>query len=530
MLQITRIVLAASLVLSSAQVPDRVPAPQYDYDVIVYGGTASGTIAAIAAAGEGRSVAVLEPRRHVGGMLTGGLGRTDMDRQQHVIGGMAREFFERVGAHYGEPVSWLFEPKVAERVLLDWLQAAKVPVFYEHRLRAVRKNGSTIVSLETEAGRSYAARVFIDATYEGDLLKAAGVSYAIGREDRRTYGESLAGRQDILPGNHQLRVPTSPYGEDGKLLPYLVPQNDVAQIGEGDGRIQSYCFRLCLTKDPASRLPIARPANYERAPLGLVKNYVKSLGPGARLGDFLGISVLPNQKTDINASVVSTNLVGASWEYPEASYERRGEIWNEHLLYAQSLLYFLGNDPSVPAHIREEMQQWGLAKDEFVDTGHWPHQMYIREARRMIGEHVLTQHDLQRHRHKYDAIGMGGYNIDIREVQWIARQVYRFPDVADEVLMEGYVSVPVDPYEIPYRSLLPRQSEADNLLVPVCISSSHVAYASFRMEPQYMIAGQAAGVAAAMAIAAQVPVHHVHIPTLQRRLREQTQILSITTP
>jgi hypothetical protein len=527
MLQIGRLLLAISLALSSTHAQHRASG---HYDVIVYGATAGGTIAAIAAAGEGRAVALLEPGRHVGGMITGGLGRTDMDRQQHVIGGMSREFFERVGAHYDEPVSWLFEPKVSRRVLLDWLEQAGVAVFYEHRLRTVRKEGATIVAVETEGGRSYTARVFIDATYEGDLLKAAGVSYAVGREDRHTYGESLAGRQDILPGNHQLRVPTSPYGEDGKLLPYLVRQEDVAQLGEGDGRIQSYCFRLCLTKDPANRLPIPRPANYEQAPLGLVKNYVKALGPNARIGDFLGISMLPNQKTDINASVVSTNLVGASWEYPEATDDRRREIWNEHLLYAQSLLYFLGNDPSVPAHIREEMQEWGLAKDEFVDTGHWPHQMYVREARRMIGEYVLTQHDLQNRRRKYDSIGMGGYNIDIREVQWIARQVYRFPNVAEEVLMEGYVSVPVDPYEIPYRSLLPRQAEADNLLVPVCISSSHVAYASFRMEPQYMIAGQAAGVAAAMAITTGVPVHHVDIRALQQRLRDQRQILSLQAP
>lgn len=522
--RIARLLLATWLALASTHAQSRAPE---QYDVIVYGATAGGTLAAIAAAGEGRTVALLEPGRHIGGMITGGLGRTDMDRQQHVIGGMSREFFERVGAHYGEPVSWLFEPKISRRVLLDWLEQAKIAVFLDHRLRTVRKEGATIVALQTEGGRSYTARVFIDATYEGDLLKAAGVSYAIGREDRQKYGESLAGRQDILPGNHQLRVPTSPSGEDGKLLPYLVRQEEVAQLGEGDGRIQAYCFRLCLTKDPANRLPLPRPPDYEQAPLGLVKNYLKALGPNARIGDFLGISMLPNQKTDINASVVSTNLVGASWEYPEATYERRREIWNEHLLYAQSLLYFLGNDRSVPAHIREEMQQWGLAKDEFVDTDHWPHQMYVREARRMVGEYVLTQQDLQNHRRKYDSIGLGGYNIDIREVQWIARQVYRFPNVADEVLMEGYVSVPVDPYEIPYRSLLPRQAQADNLLVPVCISSSHVAYASFRMEPQYMIAGQAAGVAAAMAIANAVPVHQVDIRALQQRLRDQHQILSL---
>lgn len=500
-----------------------------NFDVVVYGATAGGAVAAIAASKEGTRVALVEPGRHVGGMISGGLGRTDMDRQEHVIGGFSREFFQRAGRVYDQPIAWTFEPKVAERILRDWLAEANVEVFFEHRLEGVVKEENRLVSLRTDRGTVFSAAVFIDSSYEADLMKAAGVSYTVGRESRARYGESLAGRQDFLPGGHQLRVPVSPYDEDGNLLPYIVPQEELVDTGEGDGKFQAYNFRICLTDDPANRLPIPKPENYDPRRFGLVRNYLKSLGESARLGDFLGISRLPNNKTDVNAGGgVSTNLPGANWEYPEADRERRREIWNDHLSWAQGLLYFLANDPAVPPHLRQEMNRWGLPRDEFVETGHWPHQLYVREARRMLGEYVLTQHDLQSHRRKYDSIGMGGYNIDIREVQWVARKVYRFPNVAEEVLMEGYISMPVEPYEIPYRSLLPRRQECGNLLVTAAISASQVAYASFRMEPQYMIAGHAAGVAATLAVRDGVPVHHVNLPELQRRLREQGQILSVT--
>lgn len=495
------------------------------HDIVVYGATAGGAVAAIAAAKGGAKVALVEPGRHVGGMISGGLGRTDMDRQEHVIGGFAREFFERAGRAYGQPIAWTFEPKIAEKVLRDWLAESGVAIFFEHRLQSVVKNQNRIISLRTHRGVEFTAAAFIDASYEGDLMKAAGVSYAVGRESRSLYGEPLAGRQDFLPGNHQFRVPLSPYGDDGKLFPHIVPQEKLGDTGAGDGKFQAYCFRLCLTTDAANQLPFPRPENYDAKRFGLVRNYLKALGDLARLRDFMGSSPIPNNKSDVNASVLSTNLPGANWEYPEASYERRREIWNEHLTWAQGLVYFLANDAAVPERIRDEVTRWGLPKDEFVDTGHWPHQMYVREARRMLGEYVMTQHDLQSRRRKYDSIGMGGYNIDIREVQWVARKVYRFPNVADELLMEGYISMPVEPYEIPYRSLLPRQQECGNLLVPVAISASQVAYASFRMEPQYMIAGHAAGVAAAMAARAGVPLHHVDILELQRRLRDQRQIL-----
>lgn len=503
--------------------------PGQSYDVVVYGATAGGVAAAVSAARAGVSVALVEPGRHVGGMLSGGLGRTDMDRQEHLIGGIAREFFEAAGRHYGQPVAWTFEPSAAERILNAWLREAGVAVHFNQQIAersAVEKEGDRILRFRTTQGATFSARVFIDSSYEGDLMKSAGVSYTVGREARSKYGESYAGRQDFLPGNHQPRVPVSPYAQDGKLAPYVVDEDQLANLGEADGKFQAYCFRLCLTNNPSNRLPLPRPEGYDPARFALVANYLKALGNSAQIGDFLGIALMPNAKTDINASRISTNLVGASWEYPEAGYARRREIWNEHLSWAQGLVYYLANEANVPEAIRKEMSQWGLARDEFPDTGHWPHQMYVREARRMLGEYVLTQHDLQTRRRKYDSIGMAGYNIDIREVQWVARTVYRFPVMAKELLMEGYVSVPVEPWEIPYRALLPRQQEASNLLVSSCISASSVAYASFRMEPQYMIAGQAAGVAAALAVGSKLPVHHIAIPVLQRLLREQKQIIA----
>lgn len=525
-----RLPAALVLALAVAAVGEAAPAARQSSrsDVVVYGATAGGVMAAVAAAREGATVVLVEPGRHVGGMVSGGLGWTDMDRQEHVIGGYARQFFERVGRHYGEPIAWRFEPKVAEKVLRDWLAEAKVDVLFEHRLHSVRKEGSRIASMRTENGAEFAARVYIDSSYEGDLMKAAGVSYAVGRESRSRYGESLAGRRENLPGNHQFKAAVSPYDDDGRLAPYVVRQEDLAPLGEGDGKIQAYCFRLCLTDVKENLAPIERPPQYDPNRFVLARNYLKSAGKILTFADFAGIGGrLPNGKVDANSSgAVSTNLLGASWAYPEASHARRKEIWEEHRAWAQGLLYYVQNEPTVPAAIQEQARRWGLARDEFADTGHWPHQLYVREARRMVGEHVLTQRDLQESRRKYDSIGMGGYNIDIREVQWVAYRIFRFPNVMEEVLMEGYVSEPVEPYEIPYRSLLPRQQQADNLLVTSCISASSIAYASFRMEPQYMIAGHSAGVAAALAVRANTPLHRLDLVALQRRLIEQRQILS----
>ncbi len=497
-------------------------------DVVVYGGTAGGVMAALAAAAEGAKVTLLEPGRHVGGMVSGGLGRTDMDRQQHLIGGMTREFFQRLGHHYGEEVSWFFEPHVAEKVLRDWLSEKRVQVLYDRPLLHVRKDGSRIVELATRDGSRYTAKAFVDATYEGDLLKSAGVRYDIGREGRGKYRESFAGRQELVPGRHQLRVPTSPFDEAGNLVPYVRPESDLVPVGEGDGKLMGYGYRLCLSNDPDNRVPIAKPEDYDAGRFGLVRNYVKALGDLIQIGDFAGISKMPKNKTDLNAATVSTNLLGAGLPYIEADFDSRKKILEEHRSWAHGLLYFLANDPVVPEQFRREFSQWGLAKDEFADTDHWPHQLYIREARRMVGEYVLTQDDLTANLKKHDSIGMAAYNVDIRELQWIAKTVTRFPRVNKEVLMEGYLSMPIEPYEIPYRSLLPKWGECTNLLVSVAISASHVANASFRMEPQYMIAGQAAGVAAALAAHSDIPVHHVDIRALQKRLRQGRQILTLS--
>jgi hypothetical protein len=520
--------LAVDLTVAPAR---SAPPGEHSYDVVVYGGTAGGAMAAIAAANEGARVALLEPRRHIGGMVSGGLGRTDFDDQIGVIGGMAREFFVRVGRHYGEPMSWTFEPHVAEGIFNDWLKDAGVDVFLEHRLDTVAKRDTRIISIRVKNGVVFAAKVFIDATYEGDLMARAGVSYTVGREGREQYGESLAGVRAEGPfGGKQFRVPVRAHDEAGKLLPMLNPI-DASEPGAGDRKVQAYNFRLCLTDRRDNQVSIERPPNYKSENYELLRRYIaatEETGMPFGLRNILGISRMPNDKTDVNdAGGFSTNYLGMNWEYPEADYTRRAEIWEEHVEFTKGLLYFLGHDSQVPEHIREEMMRYGLAKDEFADTGHWPHQLYVREARRMIGEHVMTQTDLQSERSKYDTIGMGGYNIDSMPVQRVPYYVQKFPRPYFAAVNEGYLTVPVEPYQIPYRAILPKHHECANLLVPVCLSASHVAYSSIRMEPQYMILGQSAGVAAALAARDAVPVHRLDVAKLARRLHEQNQILSL---
>lgn len=526
-----RTIPTALLSAATLSLPSRSADATNSCDVLVYGATAGGAIAAIAAAAEGARVCLVEPGRHVGGMVSGGLSKTDMDRQQRLIGGLARQFFERVGRRYGQPIAWTFEPKVAEHEFRTWLDEAGVKVLFGRRIAKVAKNGPRIDLARMENGAEISAAAFIDSSYEGDLMKAAGVAYTVGREGRDKYGESLAGRQDFLPGHHQFQFPVSPIGPDGKLLPFVTSQQNEGQLGEGDGKFQSYCFRLCLTDVPENRLAVEPPPAYNPARYLMVRRYIEAGKGQLAFNDFFGLGRLPNGKVDANSNgPVSTDLLGASWEYPDASDQRRRHIQDEHLLWAQGLLYFLQRDASVPASIRSDALRWGLPKDEFVDTDHWPHQLYVREGRRMLGAYVLTQHDLQENRTKPDAIGMAGYNIDIREVQWIAHKVYRFPDADDELFTEGYISYPVEPWEIPYRALLPRPQQADNLLVTSCISASTIAYGSFRMEPQYMIAGHSAGLAAATAARTRGPVGKIDLKRLQDVLRRQGQILEAPRP
>ncbi len=489
-------------------------------------------MAAIAAAGEGARVALLEPGHHVGGMVTGGLGHTDHG-DRRVIGGLALEFYERIARAYGAD-TWGYigpEPHAAEQTMRDWLSSVGIAPVFGARVDRLERDGTVIRALVTEDGLRVSAAVFVDASYEGDLLPRAGVSYRVGREGRMRYGESWAGRGPILPGEHNFAVAVSPFvdGTEGEVLP-LIHRRPLAPEGEGDGGVQAFGFRLCLTNRPENQLPFPKPEGYDPAEFALLRRYIVACGPSLRARDIIALTPnLPNGKCDVNSKgPISTNLLdGSSWAYPEAGYAERDAIWERHLRYTQGLLYTLAHDPDVPEPIRAEMAGWGLCKDEFADTGHLPHQLYVREARRMLGEYIVTQADLEGQRRKYDSVGMGSYNIDIREVQRTWMWVSRFPELVGEVFNEGYLSVPVHPYAIPYRALVPRYGECENLIVPVCLSASHIAFSSIRMEPQYMLLGHAAGVAAALAARDATPVQLVPIRALQERLAGQGQVLAL---
>jgi hypothetical protein len=500
-------------------------------EIVVYGATAGGVLAAVSAARGGARVTLIEPGRHLGGMVSGGLGWTDTS-EIGLIGGMTLDFYEEVARRYDVEAWGIIgpEPHLAEAVFGDWLREAGVEVVFDGRLDRVVAEGRSIRRVVLEDGRAFEARVFIDAGYEGDLLARAGISYAVGRESVGLYGESWAGRQPIRPDRHQFLAPVSPFDSDNDsaVLPLIHDRPMVAE-GEGDGGVQSYCFRLCLTDRPENLVPFAKPDGYDPQRYELPRRYLIAAEAVIKPADIMSLhGGLPNGKLDVNSvGAISTNLPdGSSWEYPEASYERRRAIWNDHLRYTQGLLYFLAHDPGVPAPIQTEFKRWGLCADEFADTGHWPHQLYVREARRMRGEYVMTQADLETGREHYDSVGMGSYNIDIREVQRVRTWIPRFPHLEAETYNEGYLSVPITPYQVPYRALLPRYAECDNLIVPVCLSASHVAFASLRMEPQYMILGHAAGVAAALAARDRVAVQHVGVRELQQTLAGQRQVLA----
>lgn len=493
------------------------------FDVVVYGGTAGGVMAAVSSAREGLTTALLEPGPHVGGMVSGGLGFTDYGKKE-VIGGYAREFYERVGKHYGQPVAWLPEPHVAEAILREMIQEAGVKLFERSRLKekgGVRKSGTRLTEITLENGDRFAAKVFIDSSYEGDLMAQAGVHYTFGREGRSQYDESLAGVRDRTPF-HQFLVDLSPYDAQGKLLPEISSRK-LPEPGSADKAVQSYNFRMCFSDVPQNSVAFTKPAGYDPARYTLLARLIEARtkveGKVPALGTLMKIDRLPNGKTDINNNgAFSTDYIGGSWQYPDAGYARRAAIWQEHKSYDQGFFYFMANDPQVPESLRHDMNRWGLCKDEFTDSDHWPFQLYIRESRRMIGEYVMVQKDLQTELTKPDPIGMGSYNSDSHNVE-------RIVGTDGFVRNEGDMQVAVKPYQIPYRIMLPKRAEATNLLVPVAFSASHVAYSSVRMEPQYMILGQAAGVAARLAISAHVSVQAIDGATLVERLKKQSAVM-----
>jgi hypothetical protein len=416
---------------------------------------------------------------------------------------------------------------VAEQVFQELVGAeANIEVRFGHRLRertGVEKTGTHVSVLHLEPDGDYEAKIFVDASYEGDLMAEAKVSYTWGREATADYGESLAGVRDMTP-KHQFTVDVSPFDVGTTLLP-LVQPGPKAMPGTGDRKVQAYNFRLCLTDVAANRLAFPRPNGYDPKRYTLLARLIAALtaknGTPPKMADLMKVDRVVPGKTDVNNNgAISTDHIGASWDYPEGDYATRQRIWQDHLAYTQGFFYFLANDPQVPAALRAEVSTFGPSKDEFVDTDFWPHQLYVREARRMIGEYVVTQRDIQTDRTKPDSIGMGSYNSDSHNVE-------RIPTAAGFVENEGDMQVPVQPYQIPYRVVLPKRAEATNLLVPVAFSASHVAYSTLRMEPQYMIIGQATGVAAKMAIDAAVDVQLVDVPALQAKLTSQNVVLSL---
>ena len=487
-------------------------------DVAVYGATAAGVTAAVAAAEAGARTALLDPGLHVGGMVSGGLSWTDVG-DTRAIGGVARRFYAAVADYYDVPLWGVTgpEPHVAELLLRRMLETARVEVLLE--ARDVPE-----------------AAVLVDASYEGDLRASLGVPYAVGRESTDLYGERWAGRQPAYrPGRHNFDVLLSPFSVDEELVAHVrEPELDDRgwpdeALGAGDGGLQAYGFRVCLTDRPDNRLPWEEPEGYDESDFELLRRYLHACGERVEARDLIGLvhDLLPNGKCDVNSiGPFSLNVLdGSNRDYPEGSPDDRARVREHHLRYAQSLLWFLERDGSVPARIRDELGRWGRCADEFEDTDGWPHQLYVRDGRRLLGAYVLREQDLLSARPQPDVVGLGSYNIDIREVERTWRFLPEY-ERTPAVFNEGYLSIAVPPYPIPYRALHPRREHSENLLVPVCLSASHVAFGSVRMEPTLMLLGHAAGAAAAQAARRGVAVQDVDVSALQDSLRDAGQVLA----
>lgn len=529
-----------------------------DVDICVFGGTSAGIISAVQAAKMGKSVVIAEPGSYLGGLTTGGLGATDIGNKA-AVGGLSRDFYHRIARHYArenawtlekradyfskrasgqsaasnldaaDATMWTFEPKVARAVYDQLLKENNIRVLREQRLKSVKKSGARLTEFTTEDGNVFRARMFIDCTYEGDLMAKAGVSYHVGRESNATYGETLNGVRAQTP-KHQFTVAVDPYVKPGQpssgLLPFIQP-GDGGQPGSGDRAVQAYNYRLCFTTNAGNRVPVVPPPDYDAKKFELLGRYLEALvaaGKNPRLSQFWNPIWMPNYKTDINNNGgFSTDFIGANYAYPEADYATRERIAKEHEYYTRGFLTFLATDPRVPDDMRREMQQWGPCKDEFTETGGWPNQLYVREARRMISDYVMTEKNCRYQDTIADSVGLAAYNMDSHNCQRIVK--------SGRAENEGDVQVsPMKPYPISYRSIVPKQSQCDNLFVPVCMAASHIAYGSIRMEPVFMILGQSSATAAAMAIDANVPVQKVDYAKLRARLLADHQVLDWTAP
>ncbi|MCG6158115.1 FAD-dependent oxidoreductase [Rubinisphaera margarita] len=543
--------LVLLLLHSSALPGESFGAAPESADVVIYGGTSAGIAAAVQVHRMGKSVIVIEPSDRVGGLTTGGLGQTDIGNKA-AIGGIAREFYEDIAAHYeddsawkwqrrdqyksggqsrtaqSETAMWTFEPSAALSVYQSWIDRHQIRVDYGKRLdrssvMTTRSSPARILSIRMESGETYRAQMFIDATYEGDLMAAAGVSYTVGREANEQYGETLNGVQTRMAHHHQLRKGIDPYvvpGDPGSgLLPHIDPRGP-GEEGGADHRVQAYCFRMCLTDHPENRIPFHKPEGYE--PLWyelLLRNYEA----GENSAPWINSS-MPNRKTDTNNRLgFSTDFIGQNYDYPEASYEEREAIVAKHLLYQQGLMWTLANHPRMPEKIRDQVSRWGMCKDEFEAGNGWQNQLYIREARRMVSDFVMTQKHCQGVAVE-DPVGLAAYTMDSHNQQ-------RYIDENGHVRNEGDVQVGgFPPYGISYRSIIPQRREVSNLFVPVCLSASHIAFGSIRMEPVFMVLGQSSATAAVLAIDDEVAVHDLDYEKLSQRLLKDQQVLQHVGP
>lgn len=512
-------------------------------DIVVYGGTSGGVVAAVAAARLGKRVVLIEPTGYLGGMTTGGLGATDIGNKR-CIGGISREFYRRVFKHYQSPSEWryetrdkyfkgrtvnsqnedsmwTFEPHVASLIFDQMIKEIDVQVVFNERLdlrSGVIKNGTAIDSIRMESGKVYQAKIFIDSTYEGDLMAKAGVSYHVGRESNALYGETINGMQIAKTIHHQFVKSVDPYRIPGDPSSGLLP--NITQIpqgidGDGDHRIQAYNYRMCTTDIPENRVAWPKPDAYKELDYELL---LRNFEAGDMRIPWAPIW-MPNRKTDVNNNFAfSTDYIGKNYEYPEADYARRDQIVKDHENYQKGLMWTLANHPRVPESIRQVFQSNGLAKDEFVDNGNWPRQLYVREARRMVSDYVMTEKNCKRIEVVDDSVGMGAYNMDSHNTQ-------RYVTAEGFARNEGDVQIPTKPYPISRRSICPKASECDNLLVPVCMSASHIAYGSIRMEPVFMVLGQSASELACLAIDNRQSVQSVPYEQLHARLKAAEQVL-----
>lgn len=490
-------------------------------DVCVYGGTAAGVMAAYTAKKAGKSVLLIEPGKHLGGLTTGGLGYTDIGNK-YVVTGLSRDFYRRIGQHYGKFEQWVFEPSVAEKTIMEYVHSAGVPVLYQNQLIGVNKRNGTIQTIilesttsSTVAKKTINAKIFIDCSYEGDLMAKAGVFYTVGREANSQYNETHNGVQ--VMNTHQFPDGVDPYvvpGDSTSGLLWGISPGRLQERGSGDTCVQAYNFRICLTNKPENRIVVTQPDDYDTSRYELLVRYLEKKKPVNLEDRVLNISAMPNGKTDINNNgPFSTDMIGANHTYPDADYQTRQRFLKELENYTKGLLYFLSHSLRVPEHLRNEMLQWGYSKDEYTDNNHWSPQAYIREARRMVGEYVMTQRNCEGREIVADGVGMAAYTMDSHNCQRLV--------VNGMVKNEGDVQIGgFGPYPVSYRSLLPKATECKNLLVPVCLSASHIAYGSIRMEPVFMVLAQSAAVAAVMAISSNTSLHNIDVKKLQQTLKQ----------